>query len=133
MKKFEALLDGIAKLNGCPNDPESDAYKLRNPLLVKSFALPGKHEINESGYRIFPSLLNGYKAALFDLELKLTGKSRARVKSDGTLAELLACYEIYTSAAAENVISFVRRALKDQTINMKTPVSYFLEEADNAR
>lgn len=96
-------------------------------MLIKSFALPGKHEIDEKGYRIFPSFLNGYKACLFDLECKLSGRTRAKVKADGTLEQLLACYEIWTPAALDYVASFLRRALDDPSISAKTPTAYFLE------
>lgn len=127
LNKTEVLLDAISKLNGASADPESDAYKLRNPLLIKSFARPGKHETDSQGRRIFSSFLNGYKAGLFDLELKISGKSRARVTVESTLEQLLACYEIRTKMAIEHVVSFVRRALNDQSISASTPISFFAE------
>ena len=126
ISKIEALLDAIGKLNGC-FDPEQEAYRLRNPLLIKSFARPGKHQIDEKGRRIFSSFLNGYKACLFDLELKVSGRSRARVDVNSTLEQLLACYEIRTKMAIDHVISFVRRALNDQSISAATPVSFFAD------
>jgi|SRR5437660_3932218 len=126
MKRIEVLADAIGKLFGI-HDPTSEAYQLRNPLLIKSFARPGKHETDDKGRRIFTSLLNGYKAGLFDLELKASGKSRAKVTPESPLKDLLACYEVYTKAAQDNVVSFVRRGLKDDTISINTPTSYFLE------
>lgn len=128
MKKIEALADAIGRLNGCPNDPDSEAYQLRNPLLITSWAHPGKHETDEKGRRVFTSLLNGYKAALFDLQIKMEGNSRAKkVSPDSTLESLLACYEIYTRAALDHIVSFLRRSLKDADISCQTPLSYFLE------
>lgn len=125
MRRIEAIIDAIGSLKGATN-PESVCYRLRNPMLIKSFALPGKHEINEKGYRVFPSLLNGYKACLFDLECKLSGRTRAKVTANSTLDQLLACYEIYAPTAIDAVVSFLRRALDDQAIGPKTAVSYFL-------
>lgn len=128
MKRIEALVDAIGKYKGML-DPESACYKLRNPMLIKSFALPGKHQIDENGYRVFPSLLNGYKACLFDLECKLSGRTRAKVTADSTLDQVLACYEVRTAAAIDYVASFLRRALNDTAISAKTPAAYFLEDA----
>src|SRR5258707_11092745 len=105
VKKIEALADAIGKLNGM-HDPESEAYALRNPLLIKSFARPGKHETDAKGRRVFTSFLNGYKAGLFDLELKISGKSRANLTTESTLETLLACFEIKTRQAADLVASF---------------------------
>jgi hypothetical protein len=126
VKKIEYLADAIGVLFGM-DYPESDAYKLRNPLLVKSWARAGKHETDEQGRRIFSSFLNGYKAGLFDLELKVRGQSRANVNSDSPLTELLRCYLIENSVSVSKVVNFLRRALNDQNISSETPVSYFLE------
>jgi hypothetical protein len=74
--KVEALVDAIARLNNS-HDPESIAYRLRNPLLLRSFSKPGKHEVDETGRRVFGSYLNGYKAAVYDVKMKLSGSSHA--------------------------------------------------------
>lgn len=126
MNKIEALVDAIANLHGFPHNPESDAYRLRNPLLIRSFAKPGKHEMDEQGRRVFPSLLGGYKSAIFDVELKLRGQSRAGLKPDDKLENLLRVYGISQLGGMSNVVSFLRRALKDQNISKETPLSYFL-------
>lgn len=127
MKKVEALLDSIANLNRAL-DPESECYKLRNPLLIKSFAKPGKHPIDEKGRREFSSYLNGYKAALFDIEVKISGKSRANVGSESELRDLLMCYDITDQFSIKKIVNFLRRALGDQNITENTPVSYFVGE-----
>lgn len=124
MNKIEALVDAIGKANGIHN-PESEAYRLRNPLLIRSFARPGKHETDEQGRRVFTSLLSGYKAALFDMELKITGKSRAGLLSTSTLANVLGVYGIKELGGVSTVVSFLRRALGDQAIDSTTPLSYF--------
>ncbi len=124
MNKIEALVDAIGKANGIHN-PESDSYRLRNPLLIRSFARPGKHETDEQGRRVFTSLLSGYKAALFDMELKITGKSRAGLQPTSTLANVLGVYGIKEPGGISTVVSFLRRALTDQSISNTTPLSYF--------
>jgi hypothetical protein len=127
MKKIEHIVNAIAKLNGI-HDPESRSYILANPLLLRSFALPGKHVVDTEGIRVFDSLLNGYKAAMFDIDLKASGKSRANAGPNSSLEDFLRCYEIKSSLAVENVVSFLRRALNDETISKHTLISYFLEE-----
>ena len=126
VRKLEALVDAISDLFGGMY-PGSDAYNLRNPLLVKSWARAGKHEIDEQGRRVFSSFLNGYKAGLYDIELKAKGLSRANVTAESPLIELLLCYQIETSAAVKKIVNFLQRALNDNTINPMTPVRFFVE------
>jgi hypothetical protein len=126
VSKLEALVDAISRANGGA-DPESQCYNLRNPLLIRSFARPGKHETDEQGRRVFSSYLSGYKAGLFDIELKITGKSRAGLTPESTVAQLLGVYGIKEPGGISTVISFLRRALKDVEIKSATPISYFVE------
>lgn len=125
--KIEALLESIGKLNGAFN-PETECYAIRNPLMMRSWAQPGKHLITDAGVRIFPSILAGMKAGLFDLELKIKGQSRAGLKSTDALTNLLGCYGIQNPQAIKSVVSFLRRALADENIEAKTQLSYFLPE-----
>ena len=85
--RVETLVDSLARINGA-HDPESEAYQIRNPLLLVSFAKPGKHDTDEKGRRIFSSYINGYKAGVYDVTLKCSGKSRANVDVNGTLTQL---------------------------------------------
>ncbi len=126
INKIEALVDAIGRANGS-GDPESQCYRLRNPLLIRSFARPGKHETDEQGRRVFSSFLSGYKAGLFDIELKITGKSRAGLTPESTLTNLLAVYGIKEPGGISTVVSFLRRALKDSDIKPTTPLSYFIQ------
>lgn len=111
------------------HDPESDAYRLNNPLLVRSFGRPGKHEIDEQGRRVFESLVSGYRACLFDVILKVQGKSRAKLKPEDTLENLLGTYGIKGAASVDHVIKFLRRALADTKINPQTKLQYFNEDS----
>ena len=125
MTKHEALVDAVGYLNGAFTNPDSQAYKLRNPLMVRSFARPGKHESSTTGYRIFTSMLAGYRAALYDLELKLEGKSRAGIKTTDALGNLLRVYEIKSESDMDKVVGFLRKALGDPSISASTPLSFF--------
>lgn len=130
MNNIEALVDALGKINGI-HEPESDAYRLRNPLLIRSFARPGKHETDEKGRRVFKSLLSGYKAAVFDMDLKIKGQSRAGLQPSSTLANLLGVYGIKEPTGIGTVVSFLRRALGDQTITSSTLLSYFTSQKES--
>lgn len=125
-KKLEHVVNAIARLNGL-GDPGSECYRLCNPLLLKSYALPGRHSIDEAGHRVFQSVLNGYKAAMFDIELKASGKSRANAGPDSTLETFLKCYEI-KGGSVDHVVSFLRKALDNELLSKHTTMDYFLEE-----
>jgi hypothetical protein len=127
VNKIEGLLDAISDWKGW-NNPDSTAYQLRNPLLVKSFSRPGKNEITEDGTRVFNSSLAGLRAGLFDLEIKIRGESRAGVKSDDKLENILRVFGISEVGSQQKIVKFLRRALKDQNIQLTTPLSWFVED-----
>ena len=154
LTRLEALADAIGKLNGM-DDPESRAYRLRNPLLLRAYSLSRAQAQDAEGYREFDSLLSGYRAGLCDLEQKCTGRNRAKLKASDPLEALLGAlghglngteYSLTRAAAAaeatrdlderakrgnpaavRNVVLFLRRALDDgdERICGRTPLSYF--------
>jgi hypothetical protein len=127
-QKIEALVDAVGALKGWGN-PDSAAYQLRNPLMLKSYALAGKHDVDDNGYRVFKSSLAGLKSSCFDMELKITGASRAGLTQTSTLTNLCGVYELSSSLAVTQVIRFLRRALKDESISKDTPLSYFASDS----
>lgn len=126
MDKIEAVVDAIAYHRNM-EDPLSEAYTLKNPILVRSFGRPGQHEIDDQGRRKFNSLISGYRACLFDVHLKISGKSRAGLKTDSCLVNLLGSYGIKEPAAVERIVKFLRKALGNSELSGKTPLSYFME------
>jgi hypothetical protein len=124
-RKCECLMLAIAKINGS-NNPEAESFSINNPLMVRSFAKPGKHPITDAGVRVFPSILAGMKAGLFDLEVKIKGQSRAQLKPENTVSDLLSCYNVRHKQAVDSVIAFLRRALKDESLKSTTALSYFI-------
>lgn len=124
--RLEALHDAIASLRGW-SSPESDAYQLRNPLLLPSFSRPGKNEIDAKGRRVFDSSLAGIKASLYDISMKISGKSRAGIKADDKLENLLRVYGIKEPLGMTQVVRFIRRALKTEDVSPQTPLTWFLE------
>ena len=124
-RKVESLLDAIASVYGAFHDPECLAYRLRNPLLIKSFSTPGKHLINEEGLRQFDSFLSGYTACAYDLVKKVSGASRARIATSDPLSALLKIYGLTELRGQRKVVNFLRRALSNEEISEETPISYF--------
>lgn len=126
MSRLEALLDSIAVLNDFSN-PESEAYKLRNPLMLKVYSLFQLKPQNEEGYRVFTSFIGGYRAGLADLTVKCEGASRAKVKRDSPLRELLAAYGWKDDQVIQMVVKHLQIALDDKTISAKTPAFWFVQ------
>lgn len=125
--KIESLVDAIGLRNGI-DVPSSVAYQLRSPLLIKSFAKPGKHILDSEGRRVFPSMLSGYKAAVYDMDLKVQGKSRAGLKPTDKLRNLLGVYGVKNFIEVNKIVKFLQHALKDKTISQDTELSYFIED-----
>jgi hypothetical protein len=124
MKRLEALADSFAKMYGAL-DPQSDAYHLRNPLLLRAFS--PKHLRDDKGRRIFVSLVAGYENALLDIFIKCSGQSRAKLTPESTITDLVHTYGNPTSAA-RYIVNFLRHALKDDTITERTNLRWFLED-----
>lgn len=121
MKRLEVLLDAIASVNGF-KDPESQAYQCRNPLGLKEF----RDGICQNKLRRFPSLLGGYGAALYDLKVKCSGESRAKLDEQFDLRGLVRVYSMPDQSVIY-IARFLRKALRDETIRENTSLKYFVE------
>lgn len=124
VKKIDALVDAFARMNGML-DPQSVAYRLRNPLLLKAFS--PKHEKDENGLRVFSSFTSGYENGLNDIKIKCSGKSHSKIGPDSTIQDLTCLYGNPISAT-RYIKNFLRHALQDDNIMESTPLSFFLEE-----
>ena len=123
LSKIEAVTDALSFVHKA-HDPNSLAYQYRNPIMLKSYAKVGKHQVDENGIRIFESYLGGYKAAIFDVDLKVNCKSNAGLEPTDTLKNLLSVYGVNQEKERIIVVSFLRKAL-DKTIDLSTPLTYF--------
>src|SRR5208337_3662759 len=83
--KLEALAEAITHYSGY-QEPGSALWQARNPLGLKAYSPLHKHD--NSGNRIFASLLDGLQAGIYDLSLKLSGKSKAHLLPLSTLMDL---------------------------------------------
>lgn len=124
LSRIEALAGAFARMN-CFHDALSEAYRLRNPLMLKAFS--PKHEKNENGYRQFNSLSSGWDNGILDLKIKCSGGSYSRLKPDDTLENLVQCYG-HSRLAAVYVKKFLRHALGDENIMHTQKLSWFLED-----
>src|SRR5258708_838649 len=127
-RRLEALADSFAKMYGAL-DPMSDAYHLRNPLLLRAYN--PKHERDSQGRRVFSSFVAGYENALLDLRIKCSGSSRAALSPASPLIDLVTTYGNPTSSL-RYVVNFLRHALKDDLIRGDVKLGFFLEDSTQA-
>lgn len=125
MLRIEALADAVAALNSW-HDPDTTAYKLRNPGLLRSFAV--RHPADRYGRRIFSSWLDGYGALLYDLKTKCSGQSRSKLKTHSTIGELLVIGYSQPSSSTDLVVCHLTKALPEDHISDKTQLGFFVEE-----
>jgi len=122
--RTHALVDAFANMNGALN-PQSDAYRLRNPLLLKAFS--PKHDRDEKGLRQFRSFTSGYDNGILDVKIKCSGRSFSKIGPESTLKDLVCLYG-NPASAARFITNFLRHALNDDSITESTKLAWFLDE-----
>lgn len=122
--KLEVLAEAISRYSGY-NDPSSDAYLARNPggLIAHS----PLHLRDDGNKRVFISMMDGWQALLFDIQLKLNGKSRAKLQPTDTLVKLAEAYS-QQPTTAQAWAGYLRKALRDQSVTQKTQLDYFFKD-----
>jgi len=124
MIRFEALALVIAKMNGGFDEPDSRAFKLRNPGLLKTYR-PEKKTDSEH-YRVFTSFMGGFKALTADLQIKCSGKNH-RLSPDNTLRDMLVLFGLGNEQVIRKIVLFLRRALLDESVGAATKLGWFQE------
>src|ERR1700744_845173 len=100
--KLEALLDSIYFLNGYHN-PASQAYRLRNGGLLRSYSLRTLVNTDTNNVRFFTTHQGGYRAGLSELADKCSGNTgakgvgRKKLNSSAKIADLLMSFGIYNN------------------------------------
>lgn len=124
VKRIEALAEAIAAFSGYQN-PDGNAYLLRNPgaLRIQKGKRLGQ-------LRRFDTIVSGFEALLYDLEVKCSGLSRSGLKATSPLSELLFALG-FREETVPFVASKVRRFLGANNVNADTPIHYFMEDNDN--
>lgn len=125
-RKLEALAEAVIRYSGYL-EPASDLYLARNPGALKATSM--RHAKNEQGYRIFNSFIDGVQALLFDIDLKIRGKSWAKLQPTSTLRDLAVSYSLEGTTATAWA-RFLRAALRDQTISGDTELQHFTKEGN---
>lgn len=92
---LEAIADAIYLYEG--NKARDRAYRNRNPGNLRPTA--PDQPIDDAGYRVFPSFVNGYKALLHDLAAKACGLNKCGLSVDSSLTDL---FLVYAPAADHN-------------------------------
>ncbi len=124
-RKLEAIAEAIASTSGY-FIPDGPLHAARNPGGLPAFA--PSHARNDAGHRTFASVLDGMQALLFDVEVKMLGKSKARLQPTNTLADFAVAFG-QPATAAQAWSKFLRRALHDEKITHRTTIEYFLGES----
>lgn len=125
MIRLEMLAISIGNLNGAFDSPDSKAFKLKNPLLLRTYR-PEK-KCDSEHYRIFSSISGGLKSGISDLAAKSSGKNN-RLSQENTLKDLLTVYGLGDDRASRKILLFLRRALEDETIELTTKLSWLHEQ-----
>jgi hypothetical protein len=125
LNRLEALADAISFYHNS-HDPSSPAYQNRNPGMLKAISL--KHARDENGFRLFNAFIDGYQALLYDLQLKVTGKSFAKLPPNANINDLMRAYGHTGALVGERITKFVRKALQISDIHATTPLAFFTEK-----
>lgn len=120
---MEVLALAIAKINGGLDDPNSKAFKLCNPLLLKTYR-PEK-KVDSENYRIFTSFGGGFKAGVADLLAKSSGANH-RLSKNNTLKDILKLYGFTDDRAIRKIVLFLQHGLSDESISVNTTLEWFL-------
>jgi hypothetical protein len=123
--RLESLVVAIGKLNGAWDDPDSKAFQLCNPLLLKTYRPEKKCDGEHT--RIFTSVMGGFKAGIADIQAKCSGKNN-RLGPENSLADILAVFGFKNEQTVRKTILFLRRANRDESIHANTPVAWFLQK-----
>jgi len=129
MVRFEALALSISHINGGLSDPDSKAFKLKNPGMLKTYR-PEK-KVDSENYRIFTTHAGGFKALIADLQAKCNGKNH-RLTVENTLGDMLKVYGFTNEAAQRKIVLFIRRALNDDSVSNSTKLAWFNEVSEPA-
>lgn len=121
-RKLEAIAEAIADTSGY-RTPDSPLYAARNPGGLAAFSPAHPRDVNSR--RVFTSVLDGMQALMFDIEVKMAGRSRANLQPNSTLADFAVAFG-QPATAAQAWAKFIRRALHDEAVTHKTMLSYFL-------
>jgi hypothetical protein len=134
IKRIEALADGIAYLNKA-HEPNSDAFQLRNPGLVRAYSYRHLGEVDNKGRRIFTSIIGGYRFLIQDLEWKCSGQTRAKgftgkLSGLSTLNDLLKSFNLgsLNDGHIFALLDFLNSALPGAEIDAQTNLKFFLEQ-----
>ena len=124
VSRIEALVCALGNLNGAWTDPRSEAFQLRNPLLL--LAYNPKHQSNERGHRQFVNFASGFDNCITDLKIKVAGKSRSHLTPFSTLEQLVQHFG--HANGARTVKNFLRGALQEEVME-RTQLRYFGDES----
>jgi hypothetical protein len=123
LNRLESLADAISAYNRA-HEPTSAAYQNRNPGQLQAISL--KHSRDEHGARLFNAFIDGYQALLYDLRLKCSGASFAKLPPAACINDLMRSYGHQGALVGQWIAKYVTKALGVE-IRATTELAYFLE------
>jgi len=117
MKRLESIADALAMLNEY-HDPESEAYRLRNPGMLRAKVIIGTQD---DAVRTFTCHQAGYKALTDSL------KKQCERYKEKTLESGLAHHGHGNEFAVKTAVDFIRRSIETKEVSANTKLGYFLE------
>ena len=120
MRKIEAVADAIASLNEY-REPDSKAYRPRNPGLLKAKTLEHLANATDECFRVFSCHQAGYKA-LTDILQKSFERNRR-----GTLQQVLGDYGHGDQFSVSAAVDFINRSLDTRKVSGATQLDFFTE------
>jgi hypothetical protein len=90
MSPIEALADAIMQFEGWKKGSRS--WRNRNPGNLRTYQKLKDVPTDNAGYRIFPSLSDGFGALVSDLTAKFTGTTGTNLTEQSSLLDLLSVY-----------------------------------------
>ncbi len=124
MIRFEALALAICDSNG-GFTPGTKAFQYCNPGLLKTYRPEKKKD--EENYRIFTTVVGGFKALMAELQARCTGLNH-RLTQENSLQDMLTLYDITHDQAVRRVVLFLRRALEDENVTAQLRLGWFQED-----
>ncbi len=89
VRLVDAMAQAIYVFEG--NGPKSRAYRNNNPGNLRLPPVTGR-PVDDDGYRIFPSFVDGYNALVADITSKITGNNSYGLNADSSIDDFFSVY-----------------------------------------
>lgn len=121
--RLDSLAEAIMAYSGY-RDPEGVLYQARNPGALRAHAVTVLRDLDN--YRVFSCFKAGFDALMADLRTKCSGQSHTSLTQQSTLRDLIKVNGLPLTISGY-LVTFLRKALQDQTLTDQIHLGFFLE------